>query len=73
MIDKVELNRLEYGDRIKTESGFTITFNEFVGLSEEEDGRIIATYNKPKSYGRFTIQEEVIALYKRTCKLKRKK
>lgn len=73
MIDKVEFNNLVYGDRVKTKSGFMITVNEFVGFSEEEDGRIIAIYNKPKSYGRFSIQEEVVALYKRTCKLKRKK
>ena len=73
MIDKIEFSKMVYGDKVKTESGFMITINEYVAFFENTDGKLIAEYDKPKSYGRFNIREEVIALYKRTCKIKRKK
>ena len=71
--DKVEFNRMEYGDRVKTESGFMIEVGPYSNFYEEEDGTIMVEYSKPKPYGKIQLHEKVIALYRRTCKLKRKK
>lgn len=66
------INKIDYGDRVKTISGFIITIEEGAELTED-DGKVFVHMEKQKSYGKLEIYEEVIALYKKTCKLKRKK
>lgn len=72
MISELSIKHLDYGDRIKTKSGFIITIGENAGFTED-DGKVFVHMEKQKSYGKLEIYEEVIAIYKKVCKLKRKK
>lgn len=67
----IDINYIDFGDRIKTKSGFTITISDGAQLTEE-DGKVYIRMNVKKSYGKLKIYDEVIAIYKRICKIKRK-
>lgn len=72
MISELSIKGLDYGDRVKTKSGFIITLGVDAGFTED-DGKVFIHMERQKSYGKLVIYEEVVAIYKKTCKLKRKK
>lgn len=72
MITESSIKYLEYGDRIKTLSGFIIEINEYTEITKDDD-KVVIIMEKDTAYGTLRICDEVIATFRRTCKLKRKK